>query len=116
MARHPAPAAVELFDGLAGDLEQVEVDGAPEWTLAGDTATPPEPYRGIRLLPYFDAFVVAGQPRERLFPGAATARGLSPGVRPATTRSFSWMVWSVGSGTSGAQVAGSLSPSNRWTS
>jgi hypothetical protein len=30
------------------------------------------------LLPYFDAFVVAGQPRERLFPGAAATRGLSP--------------------------------------
>lgn len=30
-----------------------------------------------RLLPYFDAFVVASQPRERLFPGAAAARALA---------------------------------------
>ena len=74
----PPQPAVELFDALAGDLEQVELDGAPSWTLAGDTATPSQPYRGIRLLPYFDAFVVAGQPRERLFPGAAATRGLSP--------------------------------------
>ena len=37
-----------------------------------------EPHRGIRLLPYFDAFVVAGQPRERLYPGAAATRGLTP--------------------------------------
>jgi hypothetical protein len=29
-------------------------------------------------LPYFDAFVVASQPRELLFPGAAAKRALSP--------------------------------------
>jgi hypothetical protein len=75
----PTRRTVELFDELADELEQVELDGAPEWTLAGDTATPPRPHRGIRLLPYFDAFVVASQPRERLFPAAATARGLTPG-------------------------------------
>jgi hypothetical protein len=75
----PPPRAAQLFGGLAGDLEQVELDGAPSWTLAGDTGTPSQPHRGIRLLPYFDAFVVAGQPRERLFPAAAATRGLSPG-------------------------------------
>jgi hypothetical protein len=46
--------------------------------MAGDTATPPRPHRGIRLLGYFDAFVVAGQPRERLYPGAAATRALTP--------------------------------------
>jgi hypothetical protein len=75
----PPPRAALLFDALAGDLEQVELDGAPCWTLAGDTATPSQPHRGVRLLPYFDAFVVAGQPRERLYPGPAAARGLTPG-------------------------------------
>jgi hypothetical protein len=74
----PPRPAVELFDALAGELEQVELDGAPGWTLAGDTETPRRPHRGARLLPYFDAFVVAGQPRERLYPGAAAARGLTP--------------------------------------
>jgi hypothetical protein len=74
----PPRPAVELFDALAGELEQVELDGAPGWTLAGDIETPRRPHRGVRLLPYFDAFVVAGQPRERLYPGAAAARGLSP--------------------------------------
>jgi hypothetical protein len=73
----PPQRAVELFDELAGALEQVEVDGAPAWTLAGDTSTP-QPHRGIRLLPYFDAFVVAGQPRERLYPGPAATRVLTP--------------------------------------
>jgi hypothetical protein len=74
----PTKRAVELFDELAGELEQVELDGAPGWTLAGDTGTPPRPHRGLRLLGYFDAFVVAAQPRERLFPGAAATRGLTP--------------------------------------
>ena len=47
--------------------------------MAGDTATPSQPHRGVRLLGYFDAFVVASQPRERLYPGPAAARGLTPG-------------------------------------
>ncbi|HKQ00385.1 MAG TPA: winged helix DNA-binding domain-containing protein [Actinomycetes bacterium] len=75
----PPRRAVELFEELAGQLEQVEVAGEPgSWTLAGDTGMPPQPHRGIRLLGYFDAYVVAGQPRERLFPGPAAARGLTP--------------------------------------
>jgi len=74
----PPRRAVELFDELAGELELVELDGAPGWVVAGDTGTPQQPHRGIRLLPYFDAFVVAGQPRERLYPGPAAARGLTP--------------------------------------
>ena len=74
----PPQRAVELFDQLAGELEQVKVDDAAAWTMADDTSTPSRPHRGIRLLPYFDAFVVAGQPRERLYPGTAAARGLTP--------------------------------------
>jgi hypothetical protein len=74
----PPRRAVELFEELAGELELVKLDGAPSWVLAGDTATPSQPHQGLRLLPYFDAFVVAGQPRERLYPGAAAARGLTP--------------------------------------
>ena len=70
--------ATGLFATLAGDLEPVEVDGDPAWTVAGDTATPPRPHRGLRLLPYFDAYVVAGQPRDRLYPGPAAARALTP--------------------------------------
>ncbi|HEV2825701.1 MAG TPA: winged helix DNA-binding domain-containing protein [Actinomycetota bacterium] len=75
----PPRRAVALFDELASELESVELDGAPCWTLAGDTATPSQPHRGVRLLGYFDAFVVASQPRERLYPGPAAARGLTPG-------------------------------------
>jgi hypothetical protein len=74
----PPRYAAGLFGALASDLEQVELDGAPAWTSGGDTAFPPEPHRGIRLLPYFDAYVVAGQPRERLYPEAAAGRALTP--------------------------------------
>jgi hypothetical protein len=74
----PPRRAVELFDELAGELEYVELDSEAGWTVTGDTETPRRPHRGIRLLPYFDAFVVAGQPRKRLFPGAAATRGLTP--------------------------------------
>lgn len=74
----PVRRATELFGVLGEELERVELDGTPAWTLAGDTATPPEPYQGIRLLPYFDAYVVAGQPRSQLYPGAAAVRALTP--------------------------------------
>ncbi|HEX5147828.1 MAG TPA: winged helix DNA-binding domain-containing protein [Candidatus Limnocylindrales bacterium] len=74
----PPRRAVELFGELAGELEFVNLDGEPGWTMAGDTEVPQEPHRGVRLLPYFDAFVVAGQPRERLYPGRAAARALTP--------------------------------------
>jgi len=74
----PPRYAAVVFGGMAGELETVELDGEPAWTLAGDTATPPRPHHGIRLLPYFDAYLVAGQPRERLYPGAAAIRALTP--------------------------------------
>jgi hypothetical protein len=74
----PPRRAAVLFGGMAGELEAVELDGEPGWALAGDTATPPRPHRGIRLLPYFDAYLVAGQPRERLYPGVAATRALTP--------------------------------------
>jgi hypothetical protein len=73
----PPTIAAGLFAGLAGEVEPVDMDGEASWVVAGDTATPPEPHRGVRLLPYFDSFVVAGQPRERLYPGAAATRALS---------------------------------------
>ena len=34
---------------------------------------------GIRLLPYFDAYVVGGHPRSFLFPGEASKRALARG-------------------------------------
>ncbi len=54
------------------------MEGGPAWVVTGDVGTPQEPHRGVRLLPYFDAYVVAGQPRELLYPGTAATRALSP--------------------------------------
>jgi hypothetical protein len=75
----PRRWATELFESLAGELEQVEVAGSPAWVRAGDTAPPPTPPHGVRLLPYFDAYTVGCHPRERLFPGAAAERALAGG-------------------------------------
>jgi hypothetical protein len=74
----PPRHARDLFDDAADGLEPVEVDGEPAWVVAGDTGAPAEPHRGVRLLPYFDVYAIGGQPRERLFPGPAAARALSP--------------------------------------
>jgi hypothetical protein len=74
----PAREARAAFEALGDELEPVEVDGDAAWVVAGDTAVPSRPPAGLRLLPYFDAYVVAGQPRARLFPGAAATRALSP--------------------------------------
>ncbi len=74
----PPRRAALLFAESADGLERVEVDGEAGWVVAGDTEVPSPPHRGVRLLPYFDAFVVAGQPRDRLYPGAAATRALTP--------------------------------------
>jgi hypothetical protein len=72
------PYAAALFKELGDAVECVLLEGEPSWTLAGDTRAPSAPHHGVRLLPYFDAYVVGGQPRERLFPGPAASRALTP--------------------------------------
>ncbi|WP_043627287.1 winged helix DNA-binding domain-containing protein [Nonomuraea candida] len=61
------------------ELEEVLFEGQRAWVLAGDTGVPDEPPRGVRLLPYFDAYVVAGRPRELLYAGDAAGRALAGG-------------------------------------
>ena len=39
----PPRSAADLFDELADDLEQVEIEGAPRWVVAGDSDTPDSP-------------------------------------------------------------------------
>jgi hypothetical protein len=76
----PQRWAVELFDSLSGELQQVEVDGSQAWLAAGDRTAPSGgPPQGVRLLPYFDAYVVGCHPREKLFPGRAAERALAGG-------------------------------------
>lgn len=81
----PAPWAATLFDKLtaAGNLRQVDVEGSTGWLGAADDWEADQgPQRAartpaLRLLPYFDAYVVGCHPRDRLFPGPAAARALS---------------------------------------
>ncbi|GGT05684.1 winged helix DNA-binding domain-containing protein [Nonomuraea spiralis] len=73
----PVRWAAEAFASV--ETEEVLFDGSPARVLAGDTAVPDGPPRGVRLLPYFDAYLVAGRPRELLYPGPAWQRALSGG-------------------------------------
>ena len=61
------------------DLPQVEVAGGPAWHAPGDDDFAAERPRGVRLLPYFDAYGVGSYPRELLFPGKAFTRALARG-------------------------------------
>jgi hypothetical protein len=64
MATHPGLVRVELDGEAAYDLPGAAYDG--------------EPAAGVRLLPYFDAYVVGSRPRHLLFPGRARERALVP--------------------------------------
>ncbi|MFE4215428.1 winged helix DNA-binding domain-containing protein [Streptomyces sp. NPDC056844] len=78
----PRGWAGRVFEELAGAgaIEEVEFEGCgAAWVAAGDTVFPSAAPRGVRLLPYFDAFGIASRPRERLFPGAAYGRALAGG-------------------------------------
>ncbi|WP_329335202.1 winged helix DNA-binding domain-containing protein [Streptomyces sp. NBC_00663] len=88
----PAGWAGRLFERMAeaGEIERVGVAGVggawmgDAWVAAGDMEFPAEGrglgrVRGVRLLPYFDAYGIAAQPRERLFPGDAYRRALAGG-------------------------------------
>ncbi len=75
----PRQWAMELFDSLSSQLQQVEVDGRLAWVVAGDTRVLPATSQSVRLLPYFDAYVVGCHPRELLFPGRAAERALTRG-------------------------------------
>jgi hypothetical protein len=75
----PRQWVTELFESLGDELEAVRLDGTPAWVCAGDAPAQPAEPDGVRLLPYFDAYVVAGQPRELLYPGRAAERALTGG-------------------------------------
>jgi len=68
MAAHPGLVRVDLDGEPAYDLPEAAYD-------AGPSAGPAE---SVRLLPYFDAFVVGSRPRHLLFPGRAADRALAP--------------------------------------
>jgi hypothetical protein len=59
-----------------GDLVEVDFDGTPAVAVddAGEAGVSP-----LRLLPYFDAYVIGCSPRSTLFPGRAAERALTGG-------------------------------------
>jgi hypothetical protein len=75
----PQPWARELFASLGSALQPVEIEGTRAWLVAEDTTMPATQPHGVRLLPYFDAYVVGSHPRDRLFPGRAAERALAGG-------------------------------------
>ena len=76
----PPAWAADRFRRHRRELTEVVLEGSPAWVAAGDAAAPEAgaPADGVLLLPYFDAFVVGSQPRDRLFPGRAAGRALVP--------------------------------------
>ena len=74
----PPAWSARLFAAQAG-LERVDFDGTPAWVAAGDTDLPDPAARCLRLLPYFDSYLIGCWPRTRLFPGPAAERALRGG-------------------------------------
>lgn len=70
----PPTWAKAQFDQL--ELDEVRLGEEAAWTLAKDAAFAELP-AGVRLLPYFDAFVVGSHPRRLLYPGRAAERALA---------------------------------------
>ncbi|MDQ3930434.1 MAG: winged helix DNA-binding domain-containing protein [Chloroflexota bacterium] len=67
--------ARRLMDSIAGELEEVEVEGNRAYILAREAHAPLAPQtRAVRLLPQYDCYVLGGVPRERLVPEAARKR------------------------------------------
>jgi hypothetical protein len=70
------------FDAL--DLEEVEVDGYRGWVLAGDTDWP-DLQSTVRLLPYYDCYVIGCHPRDRFIPERHRKRVFDSGAGPFPT-------------------------------
>lgn len=75
----PRRWTAELFDSMAGQLEPVRIGDVAAYAVTGNDSEPAGPPAGVRLLPYFDAYVVGSYPRELLFPGLAAERALAHG-------------------------------------
>jgi DNA glycosylase AlkZ-like len=85
----PPGWAADQFERHKQKLIKVDLDGTPAWLARGDTTMPSakDAAGRVLLLPYFDAYVVGSQPRDRLFPGEAATRPLRHPARRATIRS-----------------------------
>jgi len=75
----PKRWAADLFHDMGSELTEVDVEGTRAWLATDDLDVPSLPPRGVRLLPYFDAYTVGTHPRDIVFPGVAHERALSRG-------------------------------------
>jgi len=71
------------FDELA--LEEVDVEGHRAWALAGDTDWPEPAHGSVRLLPYYDCYVIGCHPRDRFIPEEPRKRVFDSGAGPFPT-------------------------------
>lgn len=71
----PRDWASRLFAAL--DLTEFSIEGTSAWSA--DSDMPPATPTGLRLLPYFDVYVVGSHPRTVVYPGPAADRALSRG-------------------------------------
>lgn len=62
-----------LFDSIAAELEEVDVDGHAAMVLRGDLDFP-RPRPSVRLLPEYDVYVMGFREREQLVPDAVRAQ------------------------------------------
>jgi hypothetical protein len=64
----PTSVTKRVFDGLGETIQQVGVDGAPNWVLRRDVAELADaiPDRGPKLLPSFDTFLLAHAEKHHL--------------------------------------------------
>jgi hypothetical protein len=69
--------AAELF--RSNLVQQIDIDNNTAWIAAGDAKFPKTKPVGVRLLPYFDAYVVGSHPRELVYPGRAKERAMARG-------------------------------------
>jgi len=65
--------AADLFESMAGELDEVDVEGTQSFVLAGDTAFP-EPRPSVRLLPEYDVYIMGFREREQLVPDRVKAQ------------------------------------------
>ncbi len=79
----PPGWSAEVFESLAEELQAVDVAGCdagqPMWVPRDDSDPPSRRPAGVRLLPYFDAYVIGCHPRDRVFRGSAADRALTRG-------------------------------------
>ena len=72
--------ALALARELAGELEEVDVEGHRAWLLAGEAAAAwTTEQDNVQLLPHFDCYLIGCHPRDRLVPASSAQRVLTRG-------------------------------------